>query len=452
MSLKPQMLQEQFALTQNLLPRELGDGLVLRVATVADTEPLAQLTGSVFGRDHFDAMCAAYTRDYMRADHPAISPSNVLVVEDPREHKLVSTTILIPQTWTYAGIPFGVGRPEMVATDPAYRHRGLVRAQFDVLHAWSAALGHFVQGITGIPWYYRQFEYEYALDLGGGRLCYYSNVPMLKDGESEAYHLRPLTLADIPFASALFDRDAQRSLIACPRPEWLWRHLLTGHSFDSIEYRPLQIIETLDGRAIGYLNPSRDAWSDTFPVNELSVVEGQSLRAVMPAVLRWLKTFCEEEALKQTKAIVGIYFGMGREHPVYDAIPELLPRARNPYGWYLRVADVPRFLYHIAPVLEARLARSTMAGYTGELKLDEYRRGLIIVFENGKLSHVENWQPIKHEAHAGFPPLVFLRLLFGEKSLTELCAFYPDCWAKDEAAVLLDALFPKHYSCVMPVG
>ena len=40
---------------------------------------------------------------------------------------------VISQTWSYRGIPFDVGRPELVATDPAYRRRGLVRRQFQVI-------------------------------------------------------------------------------------------------------------------------------------------------------------------------------------------------------------------------------------------------------------------------------------------------------------------------------
>ena len=37
------------------------------------------------------------------------------------------------QTWTYGGVPFEVGRPELVATHPDYRRRGLVRAQFEAV-------------------------------------------------------------------------------------------------------------------------------------------------------------------------------------------------------------------------------------------------------------------------------------------------------------------------------
>ncbi len=462
MSLKSETLKQAFTPSPIQIPRDVGDGLILRRATAADAEPLAQFHGRVFGCERFDELLAAYVRHYMRESHPVIGPSNVLVVEDTRKQQLVSSMILIPQTWTYAGIPFGVGRPEVVATDPAYRRRGLIREQFQAVHAMSESMGHLVQGITGIPWYYRQFRYEFALDLGGGRAAYFSNVPALKvedpanssgKGEIESYRLRAMTIDDIPFAATLYDRECERSLVACPRPSSIWQYLLDDSPEASAYRVPIQIIETLDGRAVGYLQTSREIWSDMVRVNELAVGEGQSLRAVMPTVLRWMKSFAEAESKSQNKPVNAIQFALGREHPVYDAIPELLPRTQIPYGWFIRVPDVPRFIRHIAPALEARLARSAVAGYTGELKVSEYQRGFRFVFDNGKLADAESWQPTVEEAgDCGFPPLVFLRLLFGEKSLGELRAFYPDCWAKDEAGVLLDTLFPKQYSCVMPVG
>lgn len=454
MSLKSQILQEQFTVTQNLLPQDLGDGLVLRFATPNDTEPLAEFTGRVFGGEQVDQDAVLYARDIMRESHPIISPSNVLVVEDTRvPGKIISTMCLIPQTWMYAGIPFGVGRPEMVATDPAYRRRGLVRKQFEVLHAISESMGHFVQGITGIPWYYRQFDYEYALDLGGGRVAYFSNVPMLQENETEPYRLRAATFSDIPFLSRLYDRDCARSLVTCPRDESLWRYSLTVLP-ESLAWRvPYQIIETNDGHAVGYFYASHDVWAEAIPILELAVSEGQSMRAVMPTVLRWTKKLAEAEAIRKNKTLKGITLSFGREHPAFDAIPDLLPSKRIPYGWYIRVPDVPKFIRHIAPTLQDRLARSAMAGYSGELKISEYRRGYKLIFDNGALVNVETWQPMPgEEGDGGFPPRVFLQLLFGRKSMMELRETYADVWAKDETQVLLDALFPKMYSCVNAVS
>ncbi|MCI0475123.1 MAG: GNAT family N-acetyltransferase, partial [Anaerolineales bacterium] len=355
MSLKSLTLKQQIELMQYALPRDpstssgrsLGNDLVLRVATRDDTEPLAQFNGRVFGREHFDELLAAYTRHYAGESHPIIGASNVLIVEDTRAQKIVSTMCLIPQTWTYAGIPFPVGRPEVVATDPEYRNRGLVREQFKTIHALSDAMGHLVQGITGISWYYRQFEYEYALDLSGGRLCYLANVPMLKEGETESYRLRAMTRDDIPFAMQVYDRECTRSLVACPRSESLWQYLLDDSPLARAYRMPFQIIETTDGRAVGYCDCNRDIWQEAIVVGEIAAAEGQSLRALMPTVLRWMKAHGEAESARQNKPVNAIQFAMGREHPVFDAIPELLPKTRLVYSWYIRVPDVPRFIRHI---------------------------------------------------------------------------------------------------------
>ena len=123
-----------------------------------------------------------------------------------------------------------------------------------------------------------------------------------------------------------------------------------------------------------------------------------------------------------------------------------------PYAWYLRVADLPAFLRHVTPVLEQRLAESPQAGYTGDCTVDLYRGGLRLALENGKLTAIEDWQrPIWGEAKAGFPPLVFLQALFGYRSLDELRRIYPDVWAEGEATALLDALFPKRPSLLVPL-
>jgi hypothetical protein len=52
----------------------------------------------------------------------------------------------------------------------------------------------------------------------------------------------------------------------------------------------------------------------------------------------------------------GFSFELGGEHPVYDALPERMPKVGKPYAWYIRVPDLPDFLTLIGPVLEKRLA------------------------------------------------------------------------------------------------
>jgi hypothetical protein len=116
----------------------------------------------------------------------------------------------------------------------------------------------------------------------------------------------------------------------------------------------------------------------------------------------------------------------------------------------VRVADLPKFIQLIAPTLERRLASSIVANYSGDLKFDFYRGGLRMVFEQGKLRAVEDWRrPIWEPDEDGrFPPLVFLQLLFGYRSLDELRFAFPDVRVNDNVELLVKALFPSRASWV----
>jgi len=145
-----------------------------------------------------------------------------------------------------------------------------------------------------------------------------------------------------------------------------------------------------------------------------------------------------------------LYFKFGHTHPAFDAAPDLFHKTRLPYAWYIRVPDIAAFLRHITPVLEDRLAESPLAGHTGELRVTEYVRGFQLKFDRGRIT-AETWRP-DDSHHAMFPPYTFLQLLFGRRSLADLRYMYPDCLMDDGTAVLLDALFPRRASNVLPMG
>jgi hypothetical protein len=436
------ILEQQDTIT----PYNLSDDLRLRFATVDDIEPLVQFNGRIHG----GPFVTQWTREFASPSHPTCGPEWVTLVEDTQTGQIVSSMCLIPQTWTFDGIPFAVGRPEAVGTDPSYRRRGLVRTQFDVLHAKSEAAGHLAQGITGIPWYYRQFGYEYAIDLDGGRCVYPSLIAPLNLDETEAYHFRLMTLDDVPLVMELYDRDCARSLVACLRSAEEWRRTLEVGP-ESILYHAWYIIEAAKGRAVGVIKIARElSWRNMFPVRLFSVIEGESLRALLPAALRWLKAEAEAVATAQQKPVPTLHFELGEQHPVFEAAPEAFHKITPSYAWYMRVTNVPKFLNHIAPVLEGRFTQSALKGFTGEIKVTECVRGFKLKIEQGKIC-AETWQP-DDSNQATFPPYTFLQLLFGRRSLSELRYMFPDCWAENEAAVAFETLFPKRYSNVMPIG
>ncbi len=442
----------------SVILRHLGDGLILRRATVTDVEALATFNAEIHRNPDAtepDFRVGVWTRDLMEPGHPTFDASDFTVVEDTRTGQIVSSLNLISQTWSYGGIPFQVGRPELVGTHPDYRRRGLVRAQFEVIHQWSAARGEKVQAITGIPYFYRQFGYEMGLTLGGGRLGYKLDVPKLKEGEVEPYRVRPATEEDLTFIARVYEQAMSRYLVTCVRDETMWRYELCGRSQDNCERRELRIVETTTGEPVGFLAHEPRLERAILRITSYELKPGISWLAVTPTILRYLQVTGETYAAQDQKGeFESFAFWLGPEHPVYQAIPDRLPVTRKPYAWYVRVADLPDFLRHITPVLEQRLARSAFVGHTGELKLSFYRSGLRLVFTDGKLTSIEPWTFTGGDwGSAAFPDLTFLQLLFGYRTVEELNYAFADCWASnDETRVLLNALFPKQPSSVWPVA
>lgn len=439
------------------LPASLGNGLILRRSTAADAGALADFNKMIHrdpGIVEPDEGVAVWTRDLLRGDHPTFGVGDFTIVEEQATGRIVSSLNLISQTWTYAGIPFKVGRPELVGTDPAYRNHGLVRAQFEVAHAWSAERGEPVQAITGIPYFYRQFGYEMAMVLGGGRRGYPSEFPQLKPGETEPHRFRPATVADLPFVMAVDAHAARRPLVYCLRDEALWRYELFGKSVGNVDRLEWAIVETPAGEPVGVVGYKTRLEGGRLPVSYVELKPGVSWLRVVPTILRSLASIGAEAAERAGKPLTSLMFWLGAEHPLFTVADERLPNVRRPYAWYLRVADVPGFLRHIGPALEGRLAGSVAAGHTGELKLNFYRDGARLVFEDGRLAEVTSWQPSRDEpGSAGFPGHSFLHLLFGHRTLLELRTTFADCWADgDDARVLVEVLFPKRASGFWPVA
>ncbi len=440
-----------------VLPHDLGGGLVLRRSSAADAEALAEFNKMIHrdsGVIEPDEPVAAWTRDLFRPNHPTFHEDDCTIVEEVATGRIVSSLNLISQTWSYAGIPFGVGRPELVGTAPEHRKRGLIRAQFDVIHAWSAARGELVQAITGIPFYYRQFGYEMAMAWRGGRRGNAAEIARLKEGEVEPYHLRSVGEADLPFILALDAAAAGRSLVYCPRDAALWRYELWGKDARNVNRLDWWIIESAAGDPVGLLGTGIQLWGAHLPLSFLQLAAGVSWLAVTPSLLRAAKARGEELAARDGKTLTGLFFLLGEEHPFYRVVRERLPEVRRSYAWYLRVPDLPAFVWRIAPALEERLARSVAARHTGELKISFYRDGLRLVFERGRLIAAEPWLPSHDdEGGAAFPGLTFLQIVFGHRSLDELRAAFPDCWqSSDEARALLEALFPKQPSDFWPMA
>ena len=444
-------------MTQEIL-RDLGDGLIIRRATIEDADKLSKFNSIVHsekGEEEPLEFLAAWTRDLMTKPHPTFDVGDFLLVLDTTSDQIVSSTNLISQTWSYDGIEFGVGRPELVGTHPSYRRRGLVQAQFEIMHSWSEERDHRIQTITGIPWFYRQFGYEMAIELDGGRNSYKVHVPELKEDEKEAYLIRDAEEADIPFIGELYNIGCKRSLISCVRDDALWKYELSGRDAKSAWQMNFRIVTSTDGDPIGFYVHHAATWNGLLTIRALEIKPGASWMAVAPSIMRDI-AYRAEELVKEAEDenFDAIAWRLGSQHPLYEVIPQRIPRLIQPYAWYVRLPDIPAFLDMIRPILEKRIAESLLIGHSGELILNFFRDGLKLVFESGRLTGIEPWQADRIEGgDIVFPEMTFLQVLFGFRSVSGLAKQLPDCYFRNETGeVMGDILFPLKPSKIWAVA
>ncbi len=196
-------------------PRPLPDGLVLRPMVAGDLDQVGALLAERGEPD--DAV------DHrLVVEDPDAGPASCAVVVDG--DRVVSTALLLDETVRVgrAGEPGAVtlpaGQVELVATNTAYEGRGLVRALMGWAHERSAERGHLLGVMIGIPYFYRLFGYEYAIDIPPAPEL--TGVP---DAPGTG-RLRPATADDLPAIVRLQDAVQAGADVAVPHstPRWRW--------------------------------------------------------------------------------------------------------------------------------------------------------------------------------------------------------------------------------------
>jgi len=415
--------------------RDLGNGLLIRRATADDIEDVAAL----HGRNH-DNDVAGWVRAMMANAYASPEPDYFLLVEDTGAGRIVSSLGVIPGVSCYCGIPLKSARIELVSTDAEHRRQGLVRALFGVAHELFRQQGVLIDFVTGRPWFYRQFG-PYALALPEHEGIALSMLGL--DASSPhhgGYALREARAEDLASFGALY-RDASRRYV-------LFRHLSDPQLVAEFGFPEwTRVITNGGGTTVGFVtyHPALD--ESTLVVRVLEVAPGTSWLAVKPAVLRCLCDVGEALAAESGDRLRGIALRLGQSHAFYQVVPEVAKRAEPGFAGYVRIGDLPAFFRVVASVLEERIARSVLVGYTGSVRINLWSRmtGVDLSFERGRLQDAQLC--VCDMGDANLPQEFLTQLAVGRRSLDELGVEYPEVRIlRPDVDVLLRVLFPKQPS------
>ena len=337
----------------------------------------------------------------MERPHPTMDAGDVVVVEDTGAGRLVSTLNLIPQTWAYAGVPLGVGRVELVGTDPAYQGRGLVRRQLErrapaQRRARAPAAGHQRHPRLLPP-------VRLHLRAGGrrrpDRLAHAR--PRARPGAAEPFRLRLAGEADLAALDEI-EQHAPRArgwpASATPPPggtSWMAavpRALCTARSSSSRRSARTTRAPRPPGRAASRASPSSATAASRAPRRPVrSPGSGASRSPRASPGTRPPSVSCATSRVPgaQPRAAAGpayeeVRLALGEDHPAYAAAPGVLAR-RSLVAPGTSACPTCRRSSTASDRPGGAPGRLAVAGYTGRLSLSFYRDGLRLRPERGHL-------------------------------------------------------------------
>ncbi|MEI5103756.1 GNAT family N-acetyltransferase [Streptomyces sp. PmtG] len=387
----------------------LADGLLLRQARPADLDQIgALLTKRGEPADALDHRLVV-------TDPDAGWPACAVVVDGDR---VVSTATLLDEELRVGDVRLPAGQVELVATDKEYEGRGLVRALMGWAHERSAARGHVIQAMIGIPYFYRRFGYEYAIDIPPARAV---RTPPPSESTSVLRAARP---ADLPAIAALQDAAQQRFDVAMPHSAGCFRWLL-AHEASS-----LWVLEE-DGTVV--------ATGRTTPPHGGEVLLAEAAARDEAAARGLLRGVAAQVPDGRVRAVhrAGTVTAAAWEEFLDDE-----PRARAEQ-YYVRVPDVAALLDRLRPLLWRRLTAAGLDAGDRDIVLSTFGAHYRLPVHANGLGEVVTGGPLQGPGvvgGAGVAPDYLPALLFGPHGIEGLSRIRPDVYATRKE--LFQALFP----------
>jgi GNAT superfamily N-acetyltransferase len=396
---------------------DLPGGLVLRRATPADIEGLLDINGQLLGEDS-----RVEIKFLIEGGVPGLGLADFLVVVEPGG-RVVSSLSLLTQELRVGRTVLKIGNPEFVSTLPEYRGGGIIRRLFAVLEQLQKERGLAISAIMGIPYFYRLFGYEYALeDFRQGFLT--PNLHREKMAAIPDLEVRRAVESDAPLLAKMYAETAAQADIALLMAESGWAWAARTRELEANNLEDWVALEK--GRLIAYARLHLKG--NTMAIFRLTgELAGQ--QALIKKALDW-------------PSLEKLGIGTFRNNPLTRWVASLGPERRPSYANYVRIIDPALAFRQLGPELESRLAASPFAGLSREVELGFYRFGVALTFEEGKLVRVEA-RPGHQSPAIGIPPDLLPKILMGFRSLDELAGLFPDFIVPEEEDwTLLQILFP----------
>jgi predicted acetyltransferase len=402
---------------------------VHHLETVDDVEQYLELMRRVFGeKSRVDLMVKKWINH-----HPSMTLDDFFVIK--HLGNMVAGLCLIPSEWSIGEIRVKVAELGCVGTLPEYRYQGLQRKLMEEYDKRVLEHGYYLSVIQGIPYFYRQFGYEYAIPLDEQTIVRFEKIP-----DYERVHtIRPLANSDIWKAMELLERSQRKFYVHSVRDKGIWKMQQEAHMAAEYDFEGYSVEK--EGQMIAYFRLSQNPENKELFLREITDVDQSGARSVL--------NFLKEKGLRL--GLETLVCTISRHEPFVEHLIEA-EHAEQPrsYAWQIRVTDCVKMLLKMKSLFEKRLQTSSLSCMTGKISLNFYRYAIQLTIDEGAIIDVQRLEE-SGDRTVRFNPTVFTQLLLGHRSREELELVYPDFIVRPSHRLLIDTLFPRLLSYVHTV-
>ncbi len=363
----------------------------------------------------------------MTLRNPLFKPEYTRYIE--LDGQVVSTVSIFPTRLRLGGEEMKTGEIGIVGTHPDYRHRGLSSALMWNAIEFMEKQGYHASFLYGIPNFYQQFGYEYAVPCHIGYSIYYSYLPVnnIKDLKS-SYTLRNLCSKDIEQVSRIYDKnnvDRNCSQIIS-LGEWEYRTRDRDNWF---------VAEDRERVIRGYFRVLKD--NRLMKLIEVGVADEEAIKGILIHISPWA----------EKKDVLNIAIFAPQDHPFTEFCYRIgaWNRCTNEiyngsWGGMFRIIDLKETLKLLEDKFGERLTYSHLKDYEGELRIvTEYDRVKLSIKRG--VATVEELSNLEEEI-INLPNSVITQLTFGYRDIDY---FRNSLDIEASHRNLLKILFPKGY-------
>lgn len=381
-------------------------------------------------------------------DHlPGFSREMNYYIRDTDKGLIVSSLNSIPSIWMYEDVSLRNLELGWVGTLKEYRRRGfnrILQTYFDEL----LLKGEYdISTIMGIPFYYRQFGYDFVIPMD--RTVWIRTNQVLPFDEKNPpeymkFEVRVAEKKDHPAMMELFDEHNRDLLVYVPRSKELWEVQEKFKRQFENEFQTYVVIDA--SKTIGYFRVVKNISKDSPPKkSSMNVIE--SSIQTYDGVLRVFQ-FLREEALRSDILL------LSSQGPSCNTLSKVMENFGGYVGdgwkYQIRIPNMVEFLKKISPVLEKRLKGTMFEGITNDVIMNTFQNCYVLKFSAGKIVDVADLGPQEVDENRAFrsPPQDLVRLILGAYSVEELKQNNIDFIVSSGVRLITETLFPKIESSI----